>query len=58
MSVERRGSHRDVAWHGDGLESQPGPISDQKWCEGTGNDDGDEVVWGPVRGDYRGEMRP
>ena len=58
VSVDRRGSYRYVAWNGQGLESQPAPSLDQKWREAIGNGGGDETVLGPVRGDYRGEMRP
>ena len=58
MSVERRASNRDVGWNGQGLESEPAPSLDQKWREAMTPDGGDEAVLGPVRGDYRGEMRP
>ena len=58
MSVERRASNRNVGWNGEGLESQPAPSLDQKWREAIGYGGGDDTVLGPVRGDYRGEMRP
>ena len=58
MSVKRRASHRNLGRNGDGSESQAAPILDQTWCEGTDPRDADEVLLGPVRGDYRGEMRP
>ena len=57
VSVERRGSNRDVGWNGEGLQSQPEPILDQKCCEVPDAGGGDDTVLGPVRGDYRGEMR-
>ena len=50
VSVDRRGSHRDVAWNGQGLESQPAPSLDQKWCEGTGNRGGDRGGFGSSTG--------
>ena len=50
MSVDRRGSYRDVAWHGQGLESQPAPSVDQNWCERTENGGGDEHGFGSSTG--------
>ena len=46
-----------MAWNGDGLVSEPATSLDQKWCERTDPDGGDETLLGPVRGDYRGEVR-
>ena len=58
MSTERRASNRNLARIGDGSESQAAPSLDQNWRERIEHNGGDEVVLGPVRGDYRGEMRP